>query len=185
MKVGPVEKGTKIRLPDNALSRDIRAVVEKGKGFDYAEYIAHSYYIECHELYDHSTAHLDFVSQVHLVRRNVDPATVDVNVAMAHYLSRLTAGRGKTQTVNHVVQSPLQLLEQQFTGNTRLAHGLFKISPELVFQGEIHALGLLLFPELQAVTHNLGLAVLAMLAGSKVALFHGALIRKTLGPFEK
>lgn len=62
MKAGPVEKGTRIRLPDNSLSRDIKAVVEKGKTFDYAEYIAHSYYIECHEIYDHSTSHLDFVS---------------------------------------------------------------------------------------------------------------------------
>ena len=62
MKVGPIEKGTKIRLPDNALSRDIKAVVERGKGFDYAEYIAHSYYVECHEMYDHSSSHLDFVS---------------------------------------------------------------------------------------------------------------------------
>src|SRR5205814_10022128 len=26
------------------------------------EYIAHSYYVECHELYDHSGTHLDFVS---------------------------------------------------------------------------------------------------------------------------
>src|SRR6476646_10534139 len=60
-----------------------------------------------------------------------------------------------------------------------------KVVAELVFQGEIHALGLLLFPELQAVAHDFGFAVLAMLAGSEVALFHGALVSKTLGPFQE
>jgi hypothetical protein len=38
---------------------------------------------------------------------------------------------------------------------------------------------------LQAVAYDLGFAVLAMLAGSKVALFHGALVSETLGPFQE
>lgn len=62
IKVGPVEKGTKVRLPDNALVRDLAAVREKGKGYEYAEYVAYSYFVECNELYDHSGSHLDFVS---------------------------------------------------------------------------------------------------------------------------
>ncbi len=64
LRVGPVEKGTRIRLPDNSLVRDMKVIIDKGKEFEYAEYIAHSYYVECHELYDHSSAHLEFTSGV-------------------------------------------------------------------------------------------------------------------------
>jgi biopolymer transport protein ExbB/TolQ len=62
LRVGPIEKGMRIRLPDNALVRDLQAVQERRKDYDYAEYVVHSYYVECQELYDHSGAHLDFVS---------------------------------------------------------------------------------------------------------------------------
>jgi biopolymer transport protein ExbB/TolQ len=62
LRVGPVEKGMRVRLPDNPLVRDLVTVQERQKGYDYAEYIAYSYYVECHELYDHSSAHLDFVA---------------------------------------------------------------------------------------------------------------------------
>jgi biopolymer transport protein ExbB/TolQ len=62
LRVGPVEKGTRVRLPDNTLVREMKAVIERDKGYEYAEYVAHSYYVECHELYDQSGAHLEFVS---------------------------------------------------------------------------------------------------------------------------
>ena len=62
LRTRPLEKGMRVPLPDNALVRDLIAVQEVGKGYDYAEYVAHSYYVECQELYDHSGAHLDFVS---------------------------------------------------------------------------------------------------------------------------
>lgn len=62
LRVGPVAKSTKITLPDNDLARDIKAIRDSDKDVEYAEYVAHSYYVECHELYDYSSAHLDFVS---------------------------------------------------------------------------------------------------------------------------
>jgi biopolymer transport protein ExbB/TolQ len=62
LRHGPIEKGQRIRLPDNALVRDLQAVQERRKDYDYAEYVVHSYSVECQELYDHSGAHLDFVS---------------------------------------------------------------------------------------------------------------------------
>lgn len=62
LKVGPLDKGTRIKLPDNALVRDLIALREKGKDYEYAEYVAHAYFVECNELYDHSGAHLDFVA---------------------------------------------------------------------------------------------------------------------------
>jgi chemotaxis protein MotA len=59
---GPIEPGATIRLPDNPLVRDIKTLLEQGQGIDTAEYISHDYYVECHELYDYSSAHLEFVA---------------------------------------------------------------------------------------------------------------------------
>ncbi len=58
----PVAEGKTISLPDNPLVRDTQKILSEGKGFDYLEYIAHSYYLECHELYDYTNANLDFVA---------------------------------------------------------------------------------------------------------------------------
>ncbi|MEZ4269962.1 MAG: MotA/TolQ/ExbB proton channel family protein [Myxococcota bacterium] len=58
--------GFSIRLPDNTLARDLQAVVERESQEDeeseYVEYVAHSYYVECQELYDYSSSHFEFVS---------------------------------------------------------------------------------------------------------------------------
>jgi biopolymer transport protein ExbB/TolQ len=64
VKSGPIEKGTKIKLPDNPLVRDIQAVLKREKGSEYAEYIGHEYYVDCREAYDHYHAHLEFVAGV-------------------------------------------------------------------------------------------------------------------------
>jgi biopolymer transport protein ExbB/TolQ len=64
VKAGPMEKGTKIKLPDNPLVRDIQAVLKREKGAEYAGYVAHEYYVDCRELYDHMHAHLEFVAGV-------------------------------------------------------------------------------------------------------------------------
>lgn len=63
IKIGPVPKEATITLPDNLLSRDIQKLVEENKDYDYAEYVAHSYYNECHELYDYSVSNLEFVAE--------------------------------------------------------------------------------------------------------------------------
>lgn len=60
--VGPIDSHIPIVLPDNSLSRDIQELVAVGKNFDYAEFVAHSYYVECHELYESSNSNYDFVS---------------------------------------------------------------------------------------------------------------------------
>lgn len=60
--VGPISSNVSIVLPDNSLSRDIQEIVSVGKSFDYAEFVAHSYYVECHELYESSHSNFDFVS---------------------------------------------------------------------------------------------------------------------------
>ena len=60
--VGILDSNVPIELPDNSLSRDIQELVSSGKSFDYAEFVAHSYYVECHELYESSHSNYDFVS---------------------------------------------------------------------------------------------------------------------------
>ena len=67
VKAGPLVKGMTVKLPDNPLVRDIQTLLEKNPDLEYAEYIAHEYYVQCHELYDHSSAHLEFVAD-----RNAD-----------------------------------------------------------------------------------------------------------------
>jgi len=64
IKVGPIEPGAKIRLPDNPLAREIQAVLKRKKGKEYAEYVAHQHYVDCRELYDHFHAHLEFVANL-------------------------------------------------------------------------------------------------------------------------
>lgn len=62
IRVGPMEEGTRISLSDNPLTHDLKVVLDREKQFDYSEYVAHSYYVECHELYDYSASHFEFVS---------------------------------------------------------------------------------------------------------------------------
>lgn len=64
VKAGPIEPGTHIKLPDNPLVRDIQAVLRREKGSEYTQYIAHQYYVDCREMYDHFHGHHDFVAGV-------------------------------------------------------------------------------------------------------------------------
>ena len=62
LRAGPIKKGTVVKLPDNPLVRDIQTLLEHNPDYEYAEYIAHAYYVQCHEVYDHASAHLEFVA---------------------------------------------------------------------------------------------------------------------------
>ena len=64
IKFGPIEVKSRIKLPDNPLVRELQAVLRQKKGKEYAEYVAHQYYVDCRELYDHFHAHLEFVAGV-------------------------------------------------------------------------------------------------------------------------
>jgi len=62
IQAGPLEAKSLIILPENVLSRDLQRLTQEERDFDYVEYIVHSYYEECHELYEQSTASLEFVA---------------------------------------------------------------------------------------------------------------------------
>ena len=59
---GAFEPSPILKLPDNPLSRDLQTILQNKPSYDYVEYMAHAYYVECHELYDYSSAHLEFVA---------------------------------------------------------------------------------------------------------------------------
>src|SRR5208282_4259013 len=98
---------------------------------------------------------------------------------------RLAARDGISQAVRDIVEAPLQLLNEQLAGNAGCAAGLLVVLAELAFQREIHALGLLLLMQLQAIAHDLGFAVFAVLTRRKIALLQRAAVRGALGAFQK
>ena len=108
-----------------------------------------------------------------LVRGNVHLAAIHLNVAMTHKLARLTTRYAEAQAVHDVVQAALELLQKQFASDALGAGSLLEIIPELAFLGKVNTLGFLLLAKLQAVTYDFRLAVLAVLAGSKIALLDG------------
>lgn len=64
IKLGPIDEGAPIKLPDNPLVRELQSVLRHKKGQEYTEYVAHHYYVDCRERYDHFHAHLEFVANV-------------------------------------------------------------------------------------------------------------------------
>ncbi len=56
------EENAVILLPDNDLVRDLKQLLEEGKDYESARYLAHNYYSECLELYDNTNGHLEFVA---------------------------------------------------------------------------------------------------------------------------
>src|SRR5579862_8035741 len=124
-------------------------------------------------------------ANTHLVGGNVDLAAIHLNVAMTHKLARLTTRHAEAQAVDNVVQAALKLLQEQFAGDAFGAGGLLEIISELAFLGEVNTLGLLFLAQLQAVAHDFRLTVLAVLAGSKIALLDGTLIAEAFGAFEE
>src|ERR1700678_4443836 len=127
----------------------------------------------------------DGVSHADLVRRNVHLAAIHFDMSVANHLAGLAAADGESETEGHVVQTTLKLLNEQVAGDASCLVGLLIVGAELGLEGEVDALGLLLFPQLQAVAHNLGLAALAMLARSEVALFERATVAEAFGALQK
>src|SRR6266851_2792839 len=124
-------------------------------------------------------------AHAHLVGRDIDLSAINRNVTMADQLPRLAAGDPETQPQNDTVQPALELLQQQFASHAFSARRFFEIIAELGFLREVDALGLLLLAQLQTITDDLGFAILAMLARSKIALLNGTLVSEALRAFEE
>ena len=63
-------------------------------------------------------AHTDYVAGFHFVRRDVNDATVDHNVAVEHDLASSGTGGSDAEAVNYVVEACFKELEQDDTGYT-------------------------------------------------------------------
>src|SRR5579872_48551 len=130
-------------------------------------------------------ADCNLVTGIHRKRRDIDLFPVHMNMAVTHQLPRLATGNSEAHTEDDVVETALELLQKDFTGNALRRRGLFEIVAKLAFLREIHALGLLLFAQLQAVADDLRLAVFTVLTGGKVTLLDGALVAETASAFEE
>ena len=97
-------------------------------------------------------------------------------MAVAHDLPRLRAAGAKAHAVNDAVQAALETTQQVLAGDAFHVRGFFKADAELGFKHAVDAARFLLFAQLQAVAHQLGFAVFAMLPRNEVALFNGALL---------
>src|ERR1051326_7275194 len=92
----------------------------------------------------------DLLPNRHLIRRDVDFFTVYKNMAMPDELARLRMCRSKTEPYKYVIQPPLQLCQQVFSGHAFLPHRLLEIRPELIFENAVNALHFLFFAQLQS-----------------------------------
>src|SRR5690349_24885997 len=88
-------------------------------------------------------AYCDLFADRNLVRRNVYLASIDRNVSVTNQLTSLAPGDRKPKPIHHVIQAPLELFQQFRAGYTFCARGFLEVVAELLFQGEIDALGLL------------------------------------------
>ena len=110
---------------------------------------------------------------------------IHLDMAVAHQLAALGARSSEAHAIDHVVQPALQHVQHVVAGDALHGAGLLKQIAELAFEQLIIAARLLLFPELQAIAHNLRFTILAMLARNEVALFDGALLGVAALAFEE
>src|SRR4051794_12285659 len=95
--------------------------------------------------------HRDHVVGLHLVARDVDPATVDGEVAVTDELARLRARGGEAEAVDDVVEPRLEHPQQVLAGDAALAGGLLVVRAELLLEQAVVAARLLLLAQLEQV----------------------------------
>src|SRR5208282_2728664 len=130
-------------------------------------------------------ANRNLFAHADLVRRDVHLAPIHLHVPVTHQLARLAAGNAEAQPVDHVVQTPLELLKQLRARYSLELDRFLEVIPELPFLGEVNAFGFLFLAQLQTIAYNLGLLVFPVLSGSEVTLLDRTFIAKALGAFEE
>src|SRR5262249_5178733 len=117
----------------------------------------------------------DHVVGPHLVARDVDAAAVHGEVAVAHELPGLCAGRREAEPVDDVVEPGLERTKEVLAGNAALARRLLVVGAELRLEQAVVAAGLLLLAQLQQVLGLLDPAA-AVFARRVAAALDGALL---------
>ena len=97
---------------------------------------------------------------------------------MGHQQARLSAAGGKPHTIDHIIQTGLENLEQIQTGQATAALCRFNVAMELPLEDAIHAACFLLGAQLACIVGFAASASpvgagagTAMLTGSEAALF--------------
>src|SRR5205085_4527574 len=95
--------------------------------------------------------HRDDVVRLDLVARDVDPAPVDVEVAVADELARLRPRGGEAEPVDDVVEPRLEHPQQLLARDARAFGGLRVVRTKLLLEQAVVAARLLLLAQLQEV----------------------------------
>ena len=95
--------------------------------------------------------HRDDVVGLDLVARDVDPAPVDVEVAVADELARLRAGCGEAEPIHNVVEASLEHPQQRLAGDAGALARLGVVVAELLLEQAVEAARLLLLAELHQI----------------------------------
>jgi len=101
-----------------------------------------------------------------------------------HELPSFLLGTSKTHSLNNVIKSSFEELQQIIARNTLHPLSFLKITAELTFQHTVYAPNFLFFPELYAI-FRLFYSRLAMLSGRKASSGDSALIRVATLSFKK
>ena len=109
------------------------------------------------------------IAGVYFERGYVDYFAIDGDMLVEHDLTGGRTGGSYAQTVNHVVETRLEKLEQNLTGDTFETRSLLEEVAELTFEQTVGIFGLLLFAELNTVLRCFTALVLAVLARGEVA----------------
>src|ERR1051326_8429217 len=123
-------------------------------------------------------ANLDGVALSHLVRRDVDFFSVDLDVSVADERARLRAGGSEAEGVDDVVEPKLELAKKILAGDAGALLRASEVRAELALQKSVDALDLLLLAKLNAIAENLGTPA-AVLAGGVITALDGALVLET------
>ena len=115
---------------------------------------------------------LDHVAGLHLEAGDVNGAAIHEDVAVVDGLTGGLAAVAEASAVNHVVETALEELEKDHTGDATAAGSFFVVTAELLFEHTVLETKLLLFAEGDGVfTLLFTTGTDAVLAGWEVAAF--------------
>lgn len=104
---------------------------------------------------------------------------------MLHQLAGLSAGIGKAQPIDHIIQPSLQQYQEILAGNTRLFLGIKESLPELPFQCSVRITGFLLLMQLQGAVRESPPSPSGLLPRWFWSLVNSTLWRKTAAALQQ
>ena len=108
--------------------------------------------------------HTDNIAGHHLIRGDIDNLSVDDDMLVKDKLTGSGTARSETETIDDIVQTALQQLEKNFTGDTLRTGSTVEEVAELTLQNAVGVFSFLLLLELNAILRNFAATVVAMLA---------------------